>query len=104
MEKGYLAGLTFEYKQPQAPILDMENVPELNALAGNLVVDTVCSKEEYAQQLIEKKLDVIEQMQEVIVAAGGKFYKQHELRKMTIEEFLDLVIPNSIKVSVKYKP
>lgn len=45
------------------------------------------------EQLIN---EILENIQEVQVNAGGRFLKQSEIKKMTVEELLLLLIPNGV--------
>lgn len=48
------------------------------------------------------KFEIIEEAQEAIVRAGGRFFRQSELLKMTLDEFLELTTPNNIRVHCIY--
>ena len=54
---------------------------------------------------MEKKTvdDIIEDIQIAQIEAGGRFLKQSEIRKMTVEELLNLLIPNNIYFTIKFK-
>lgn len=52
----------------------------------------------------EKILDVLEDIQEAIIKAGGNFIRQKELTEMTVEGFLKVAIPNNILITVEYIP
>ena len=46
----------------------------------------------------------IEIIQEAIIHAGGRFFKQEELKKMTIEELLqNIVVRNKVSINLNYK-
>lgn len=47
--------------------------------------------------------EVIEDIQIAHIQAGGKFLKQSEIRKMTVEELLNLLIPNNVSFTIKFK-
>jgi hypothetical protein len=46
---------------------------------------------------------IIEAVQEAIINSGGKFFKQKEIREMKVEDFLYLIIPNEISVTITWK-
>lgn len=47
--------------------------------------------------------DIIEDIQIAQMEAGGRFLRQSEIRKMTVEELLNLLIPNNIYFTIKFK-
>lgn len=47
--------------------------------------------------------DIIEDIQAAQVEAGGRFLRQFEIRKMTVEELLNLLIPNNVSFIIKFK-
>ena len=47
--------------------------------------------------------EVIEDIQLAQVEAGGIFLRQIEIRKMTVEELLNLLIPNNVCFIIKRK-
>jgi hypothetical protein len=44
---------------------------------------------------------VFDQLQKAQLQAGGRFISQEEFRKMTFEEILNLLIPNSVTFTIK---
>jgi len=47
-----------------------------------------------------KVYEAIEKIQQAIVEAGGTFLPQRDIRKMSVEELLQLTTPNNIKFMV----
>ncbi len=47
--------------------------------------------------------EVIEDIQLAQVEAGGIFLRQCEIREMTVEELLNLLIPNKVDFTIKFK-
>lgn len=47
--------------------------------------------------------EVIEDIQIAQIEADGRSLKQSEIRKMTVEELLNLLIPNNIYFTIKFK-
>jgi hypothetical protein len=47
--------------------------------------------------------EIIEDIQKAQVDAGGVFLRQNEIKKMTVEEVLQLLLPNNVKFKIKYK-
>ena len=47
--------------------------------------------------------DIIEDIQAAQIEAGGRFLRQFEIRKMTVDELLNLLIPNNISFTIKFK-
>lgn len=47
--------------------------------------------------------EVIEDIQIAQIEAGGRFLRQSEIRGMTVEELLNLLIPNNIYFTIKFK-
>jgi len=48
--------------------------------------------------------EVIEDIQQAQVDAGGRFLRQREIKKMTVDELLQLLLPNRVEFEVNYKP
>lgn len=46
---------------------------------------------------------VLEDIQKAQVDCGGAFFRRQEIAKMSVEELLRLLIPNSVEFNVKYK-
>ena len=46
--------------------------------------------------------DVLEDVQEAICQAGGRFFREKELLALPLEELLSIFVPNGITVRVKY--
>lgn len=46
--------------------------------------------------------EVIEDIQEAFIKAGGRFFRHQEILDMLICTFLEITLPNQIDVSVKY--
>ena len=47
--------------------------------------------------------DIIEDIQIAQIEAGGRFLRPFEIRNMTVEELLNLLIPNNISFTIKFK-
>jgi len=48
--------------------------------------------------------DELEIIQDSIIQHGGRFFKQEELKRMTVEELLqNIVVRNKISISINYK-
>ena len=47
--------------------------------------------------------DIIEDIQIAQIEASGRFLRQFDIRKMTVEELLNLLIPNNISFTIKFK-
>ena len=47
--------------------------------------------------------DVIEDIQEAQVAAGGRFMRSHEIKEMSVGTLLKLLIPNGVEFKIKLK-
>lgn len=47
--------------------------------------------------------EVIEEIQEAQINCGGRFLKQKEIKKMTVEQLLKLLLPNKVQFKVTYK-
>ena len=45
---------------------------------------------------------VVEAAQEAIIDSGGRFFKQKEIKEMTVEEFLLTIIPNNIDITINW--
>lgn len=52
---------------------------------------------------MKKINEIIEDIQEAQINAGGRFLRQDEIKKMTIEELLELLLPNNVEFNIKYK-
>lgn len=52
---------------------------------------------------MKKTNEIIEDIQEAVVEAGGRFMRQHEIRRMTVEELLNMLTPNDVEFTVKHK-
>lgn len=48
--------------------------------------------------------EIIEDIQQAQVDAGGRFMRQEEIKEMTVEELLQLLLPNNIEFDIKHKP
>jgi hypothetical protein len=48
--------------------------------------------------------EIIEDIQQAQVDAGGRFLRQNEIKKMTVEELLQLLLPNNVEFEIKHKP
>lgn len=46
--------------------------------------------------------EVIEDIQEAQINAGGNFIRASEIKKMTIIELLELLIPNNVLFEIKH--
>ena len=53
-------------------------------------------------KLLFKQEKEIEDLQEAIINAGGKFFRKDELLQMTFGEMLESFIPNSIQFNFKH--
>jgi len=51
----------------------------------------------------QKETEIIEDIQKALVDAGGRFFRFSEINKMTVEELLKQLLPNSIEVNIKFK-
>jgi hypothetical protein len=51
----------------------------------------------------QKETEIIEDIQKALVDAGGRFFRSSEINKMTVEELLKQLLPNSIEVNIKFK-
>lgn len=47
--------------------------------------------------------EVIEDIQQAQVDAGGRFMRQKEIKEMKIVELLQLLLPNNVEFEIKYK-
>ena len=47
--------------------------------------------------------DKLEDLQEAIVLAGGKFFRRSELLEMKLETLFGIAIPNNIKIDIKFE-
>lgn len=48
--------------------------------------------------------DELEIIQEAIIHAGGRFFKQAELKRMTVEDLLqNIVVRNKVSININYK-
>lgn len=56
----------------------------------------------YLKEKIEQ-LKIIEPMQKVIHAAGGRFFGSDELLAMSMSEFISQFSPNNIEITIAYK-
>lgn len=54
------------------------------------------------EEEIAKRWQIIESIQSSFVSAGGKFFTRKEIEKMTVEELLNMSIPNFVKILVSY--
>lgn len=80
-----------EKENPDLSLIDnllaeMENLAELKCAMKNKKVE-----------------DIIEDIQIAQMEAGGRFLRQFEIRKMTVEELLNLLIPNNVSFIIKFK-
>lgn len=50
---------------------------------------------------IQKETEVLEQIQEAIVKSGGSFFKQSELRQMSVEDIISMTLPNGVHYTIK---
>lgn len=48
--------------------------------------------------------EIIEDIQEAQVDAGGRFMRQKEIKEMKVGELLQLLLPNSVYFDIKHKP
>lgn len=48
--------------------------------------------------------EIIEDIQKAQVDACGRFLRQKEIKKMTVEKLLQLLLPNSVEFDVRHKP
>ena len=48
--------------------------------------------------------EIIEDIQQAQVDAGGRFLRQKEIKEMKVEELLQLLLPNSVEFIIKHKP
>jgi hypothetical protein len=48
--------------------------------------------------------EIIEDIQQAQVDAGGRFMRQKEIKEMKVEELLQLLIPNNVEFTIKHKP
>lgn len=48
--------------------------------------------------------EIIEDIQQAQVDAGGRFMRQKEIKRMTVEELLQLLLPNNVEFTIKHKP
>ena len=48
--------------------------------------------------------EIIEDVQQAQVDAGGRFIRQAEIKEMTVEELLQLLLPNNVEFTIKHKP
>lgn len=55
------------------------------------------------EELNEQLNDNLEYIQKAIVDAGGRFFTRAELSEMTVRALVKLMIPNNIKMKVKYQ-
>jgi hypothetical protein len=44
--------------------------------------------------------EIVEDFQEQIVNAGGKFFRQKELKEMELLDLLKILVPNQIEITV----
>ena len=51
-------------------------------------------------ELEEKIGDIIEDIQECVINAGGKFFRRKELKGMTLENLLRQFLPNQISFKI----
>lgn len=53
---------------------------------------------------MKTKEDLIEDIQEVIIRAGGRLFRQREILDMQVKELLHLFVCNGIKMDVNWEP
>lgn len=53
---------------------------------------------------MEKINEIIEDVQEAQIKAGGKFLRQKQIKEMKFEDILKLLLPNSVEFKIKHKP
>ena len=52
----------------------------------------------------EKKITtIIDDIQESQILCGGKFLRQSEIKEMTVDELLHLLIPNGVDFNVSFE-
>ncbi len=56
-----------------------------------------------AKELIEKRNEILEDIQEAIVNAGGRFFRREELKHMDVCKLLSILVPNSVEIKIEYK-
>lgn len=47
--------------------------------------------------------EIIEDIQEAQLDAGGRFLRQKEIKEMTVEQLLNILIPNDVQFIIKHK-
>ena len=55
-------------------------------------------------KLFSEKETLLEDLQEAIVQAGGRFFRKQELLSMSLQQVLEKTIPNQISINIKHKP
>ena len=48
--------------------------------------------------------EVLEDIQEASIEVGGRFIRQSSIRKMTVGELLELLIPNNVQFIIRHQP
>ena len=46
--------------------------------------------------------DVIEDIQEALIHAGGGFIRHRELQNLSVRDLLMMIVPNNIKCNIEY--
>lgn len=55
------------------------------------------------EMIKEQKENILEDIQEAIIKAGGCFFRREEIARMSVNRLLTMCIPNSVYISVEYK-
>lgn len=55
------------------------------------------------ESLRKKINDIIEDIQEANVKAGGRFMRQKEVKEMSVHDLLKLLVPNDVEFEIIHK-
>ena len=50
----------------------------------------------------EKVNEKIEDIQEEIIKANGRFFRRKEIEEMTIKKILEILLPNNMEINIKF--